>query len=110
MEGSTAPFRKKGLASLRLSLAVAFLALLAFPGASWAQRSSAAINGTVRDSTGAVVPQAIITLTNTQTNVTQTATTNDTGEYVILEIPPRYLRLEGFQGGLSNGHPAWSNS
>jgi outer membrane receptor protein involved in Fe transport len=101
MEASTAPFRKKGLASLRLSLAVAFLALLAFPGASWAQRSSAAINGTVRDSTGAVVPQATITLTNTQTNVTQTATTNDTGEYVILEIPPGTYVLkaskEGFQ-------------
>jgi outer membrane receptor protein involved in Fe transport len=74
---------------------------LAFPSASWAQRSAASINGTVRDTTGAVIPQAAITLTNTQTNVTQTAVTNDTGEYVIQNILPGSYLLkaakEGFQ-------------
>jgi outer membrane receptor protein involved in Fe transport len=107
MEGSTALSPKKGMASLRLGLLVALLAFLAIPGESWAQRSSAAINGTVRDSTGAVVPQATVTLTNTQTNVTKTATTNDTGEYVILEILPGTYVLnaskEGFQTVTQSG-------
>jgi len=100
MEGSSSWSQSKR-GSLRFGLVVACLALLAFPSASWAQRSAASINGTVKDTTGAVIPQAAITLTNTQTNVTQTAVTNDTGEYVIQNILPGSYLLkaakEGFQ-------------
>jgi outer membrane receptor protein involved in Fe transport len=75
--------------------------LLALPVASWAQRSTATINGTVRDATGAVIPQATISLTNTATNVTQTAVTNDAGTYMIIEIRPGTYVLkvqkEGFE-------------
>ncbi|HUY15536.1 MAG TPA: TonB-dependent receptor [Terriglobia bacterium] len=74
---------------------------LALAGArpAWAQRSTASINGTVKDASGGVVPQAAVTLTNTETNVTQTATTNDTGDYVILNIlPGRYMLKAGKEG------------
>ena len=77
------------------------LAFLAIPQVSWSQASSAAVNGTVRDSTGAVVPGATVMLRNMATNVALRAVTNSVGEYVILLIPPgRYtLRVtkEGFE-------------
>jgi len=98
MEGSSSWSRlKRG--SLRFGLVVACLALFVFPSASWAQRSSAAINGTVKDTTGAVIPQASITLTNTQTNVTLTATTNATGEYVIQDILPGSYVIKAYKEG-----------
>lgn len=45
---------RKGAASIALGLAC----LLALPSHSSAQVSTASVNGTVRDATGAVVPEA----------------------------------------------------
>jgi hypothetical protein len=71
---------------------------LALPAAR-AQRSTASINGTVKDSTGAVVPGATVTLTNTATNVVQTAVSNATGDYVILNILPGQYTLKASKEG-----------
>jgi Carboxypeptidase regulatory-like domain/TonB dependent receptor len=49
---------------------------------------SGSINGVVTDSTGAVVPGAVVTATNTATNVTATQTTSNGGTYVISPLPP----------------------
>ncbi len=91
----------RGLVSPRFGLAAALIFLLAVPATSWAQRSAAAINGTVRDPSGGVVPQATITLTNTATNVKQTGITDNAGDYVIPDIRPGtyVLRVqkEGFE-------------
>jgi outer membrane receptor protein involved in Fe transport len=88
-----------GKGSLLVAFGVTTL-FLAAPGA-WAQRSTASINGTVKDSTGSVVPGAAVVLTNTGTNVTQTAVTNATGDYVMLNVLPGRYTLkaskEGFQ-------------
>jgi len=56
------------------------VALLLIPSA-WAQEN-AIITGTVTDSTGAVVPNVEISLTNTATGQVRKATTNTSGEYV----------------------------
>jgi len=53
-----------------------------------AQSNAADIQGTVRDSTGAVVPNATVTARNPNTNVTRNATSNDEGLYRIINIPP----------------------
>jgi Carboxypeptidase regulatory-like domain len=61
-----------------------FLTLLLstiFCGSAWAQLSTATLFGTVTDSTGAVVPNATITLTQTETNFTRTTTTKGDGSY-----------------------------
>jgi hypothetical protein len=47
---------------------------------AWGQ-DNATINGTVLDSTGAVVPNAAIILTNPATNQTRTDSSNATGAY-----------------------------
>jgi hypothetical protein len=45
------------------------------------------INGTVSDSSGAVVPSAAVTITNTATNATRTAVTDDGGFYTVTNLP-----------------------
>jgi hypothetical protein len=46
-----------------------------------AQQNTADIIGTVTDTSGAVVPNAAVTLTNTGTNISQTTQSNGTGDY-----------------------------
>lgn len=91
----------KGLVRLRFGLIAAFVVLLAFPSAGWAQRATASINGTVKDASGAVIPGATITLTNIDTSVERTVTSNPTGEYVILDIPPGRYTIQGTKEGFS---------
>jgi hypothetical protein len=53
-----------------------------------AQITTAKITGTVADQTGAVIPHASITLTNNNTGVVQTASSNSDGIYVFEAVPP----------------------
>ena len=53
-----------------------------------AQSNAADIQGTVKDSTGAVVANATVTARNPSTNFSRTATTNDEGFYRIINVPP----------------------
>jgi len=71
----------------RMFFSLVMLALLfGFP-----QRTGAAvggsISGTVRDPSGAVVPQATVTATNTATGVMQVVKTNDAGAYSFPTLP-----------------------
>src|SRR5262249_15117373 len=76
------------LMSLPRSTAAALVALLlmAFPAA--AQFDTVAVVGTVYDTTGAVVPEATVTLTNTETGVAATRTTNNEGAYEFATVRP----------------------
>jgi hypothetical protein len=71
----------------KFSLLLAFAALLAFPHAILAQRSTATIRGTVADATRSSLPGALVTAKNDATGLTRTATTNDAGLYSIAELP-----------------------
>src|SRR6516165_12329814 len=53
-----------------------------------AQVERATIAGTVRDSSGAVVPNASITVKNVNTGVEFSTTTNQSGEYVAPNLIP----------------------
>jgi hypothetical protein len=55
---------------------------------AWPQASTATVSGTVRDQSGAVVPKASVTLTNSATNVVSKTTTNSVGIYFFLGIVP----------------------
>ncbi len=52
-----------------------------------AQSDRASITGTVKDATGAVIPEVEVTATNVATNVQSSATTNNLGLYSILNLP-----------------------
>jgi outer membrane receptor protein involved in Fe transport len=67
------------------------------------------IVGTVRDPSGAAVPGATVTATETGTNVRRTTTTNDGGDYVLpsLKIGTYSITIEksGFQSFIHNQIP-----
>src|SRR4051794_21954002 len=65
------------------------LALLLWLAAapSFAQTGSAAVQGAVTDASGAVVPNADVTLTKQDTSVTQKTKTNGSGLYVFPASP-----------------------
>ena len=51
-----------------------------FTGMALAQVDQGAINGVVKDGTGAVIPGALVTLTNTDTNFVLQGKTDSRGE------------------------------
>jgi hypothetical protein len=69
---------------------------------------SGVIQGTVTDSKGAVVPGASVTLTNTATNISDTATTNGTGGYDFENLLPADYQIvvaaSGFEKAVVNRH------
>ena len=79
----------------------AFLAACPFSIGLYAQGVGAAIQGTVRDSTGAVIPGAAITAIRTETNLRRTGTSNEAGLFSIPDLPPGKYRVQvslaGFQ-------------
>ena len=68
---------------------VLFLAAYLFFGASLYGQAQVLgkISGVIMDSSGAVIPQAHITVTNKETGQTFRTTTNDSGYYVALNLP-----------------------
>ena len=89
---------------IRRILIYVFLALLAVCSvipALDAQGVGAAIQGTVRDTSGAIIPGAMITAINTETNLRRTGTSNESGLFSIPNLPPGKYRvqvsLSGFQ-------------
>jgi len=72
------------LASI-LSLALVFLSLSPL---ALAQQPTGAVQGTVTDPQGAVVPNATITAKSNATSLTRTVTSNNEGQYSISQLPP----------------------
>ena len=55
---------------------------------------TAEISGTVKDQSGAVLPGVEVTVTQTQTGTTRSAVTNETGSYLLSNLPIGPYRLE----------------
>jgi hypothetical protein len=68
-------------------LAVA-LAVLASAGLAYSQAVNATLLGTVTDASGAVVPNAKVTITETQTAVAHAMQTNESGNWIVPNLPP----------------------
>src|SRR6516162_10225477 len=64
------------------------LLLLASGGVLSSQTVQGVITGTIMDPTGAVVPNATVTLINVATNISQTTTTGGDGSYRFSLVPP----------------------
>ena len=60
---------------------------------AWAQ-STAQISGTVMDQSGAVLPGVEVTATETETGLTRSVVSNETGSYVLPNLPVGPYRLE----------------
>jgi hypothetical protein len=87
--------------SAKILLAVLVILVLV-PGLARGQGSSTAtVTGTITDQRGAAVPGAAIELLNTATNESRTQTTNDSGYYAFVSVPPGnykvMIKKDGFR-------------
>jgi hypothetical protein len=71
---------------VRRALVSVLAALLLLPAGASAQFDAATVLGTVRDSSGAVVPGATVTLKNESTGISATAVTDENGSYQFLNV------------------------
>ena len=79
---------------LKRALPLCFaLALLASPHLAAAQAQLGAIQGTITDASGAVLPGVTIALTNVETGVVRTTVSNDTGVYRAHSLDPGRYRI-----------------
>lgn len=89
-------------------------ALLVFPHFAAAQAVNGGVVGTVTDSSGAVVPQAKVTITNTGTSVSQSAMTDGSGYYSFPDLPPGNYKVtvekQGFSSKIHSGVALQVNS
>jgi len=73
----------------------------------FAQQITGSIRGTVADSSGALVAGATVTARQVETGLARTATTDRSGNYLLLELPVGHYALEvtskGFQKYLQEG-------
>jgi hypothetical protein len=68
---------------------------------SFAQLSTASLNGFVRDPSGANIPNATVVLRNVDTSVEKRTVSNSAGAYALLDITPGRYTLEASATGFS---------
>ena len=71
-------------------LVVAFLCCL---GGMVRAQDTATLTGTIRDNTGAVIPDVRVTVVSTATGEARQFTTNSSGEYVAAALPPGHYDI-----------------
>lgn len=89
------------------ALALAIGVLVSMSAEIWGQTSTAAISGTVTDSTGAVIAGAQVAVINLSTGVSRTAITNSAGYYSVPFLPLGTYKLEARHSGFETVvHPS----
>jgi len=66
----------------------ALLTLIALPALALAQSFTASVRGVVTDASHSAIPDAKVTITDTDRNVSQKVTTDTAGRYVFAALPP----------------------
>jgi hypothetical protein len=88
--------------------------LLAWPSAAVAQNDVGSIVGFVTDQTGAVIPNATITIVNEGTGETRTAVSDAQGHYAVPNLPPAIYSMTataaGFEKFVSTHNTLASNN
>ena len=84
--------------TLPLTLGIVFCAMPAF-----GQLVTGSILGTITDSSGAVVPEARVTVTDVATNVSRVFTTDSSGNYSVTDLPPGAYKVSAAKEGFSVG-------
>ena len=74
--------------------ALATAVLVVLTGTAHAQAVRGTLLGSVHDGQGAAIPGATVTATETQTNISRTAVTNQSGNYVFANLKDGLYRVE----------------
>src|SRR5271157_3494662 len=72
----------------RLQFCLVVFAVLVLTFSAFAQVQNGQFSGTVTDPTGAAIANAKVTISNSATNLSVSATTNSSGNYTARELPP----------------------
>src|SRR4030095_4962670 len=89
----------RGRLGLQIIIGAVALFSCAQPAFSQSTAALAQLNGTVQDERGGVITKANITLRELDTNRSYSATSNDSGYYVVPNVPPgRYELKVGYTG------------
>ena len=68
----------------------------------WPQStSSGTVAGSVADQSNAVVPGAVVTLTDTSTDIARTATSNKDGRYIFVDVTPGFYEISVAKSGFA---------
>jgi hypothetical protein len=78
------------------------LSFVHFTGGVFAQTGNASLTGTVHDSSGAVIPGAVVSLLNTDTGVAKKTVTTSGGLYVLTNLIPGTYMLHTEAAGLTS--------
>src|SRR5436190_12799580 len=83
------------------------LLILLLVSASSAQTNNGQISGTVRDTSGGVLPGVTVTVTNVNTNISRTEVTGPNGTYLVTNLPfgpyTVSVELQGFRKAEKTG-------
>ena len=98
--------RKRLIERIGIRFAIGFVFSVFTCSAIWAQ-ATAQVSGAVKDQTGAVLPGVDVTATQTDTGFKRSAVTNESGSYVLTNLPIGPYRLEaalpGFRTYVQSG-------
>src|SRR5262247_3981067 len=91
----------------KVFLSLLSIVLLAHAVNAFAQGGTGQVTGVVQDPTRALVPGVTVTLTNTNTGITNTQITNEAGVYTFQSVPPGTYSvtgaLPGFKTSVTSG-------
>ena len=93
------------------TLSTLFLCAISF-GVAWAQsQSTSQIQGVVQDASGAAVPGAQVTATQTDTGATRVVTTSADGGYVLANLPPNAPAMRPVVRAIGSFYtPTWARA
>lgn len=83
-------------------VALALIGAVAWPGQAGAQEIRGAIEGTVKDASGGVLPGVTVTARHVETNASQTTVTDANGIYRFPSLPPGRINVSSNLSGFSD--------
>jgi hypothetical protein len=83
-----------GRCSASIACCIFVLLLVFSTSARLPAQTSGSISGHVADTTGAVIPEANVTLTNVGTGTSRTTVTTGSGDYTFTEVPPAVYKIQ----------------
>src|SRR5258707_14152235 len=86
---------------MRGAVACALVPVLSLVAVLHAQSPNASVTGYVTDPSKAVIVDATVIVINTDTNVRYESTTNKSGSYNVMNLPPGLYRIEVEKTGFS---------
>jgi outer membrane receptor protein involved in Fe transport len=95
-------FSMGSMRTISARLACQIISIVLFASVALAQTGTGSIAGTIRDSSGGVIPGATVTATQASTNLSRSTTTNSTGYYLFPFLTPATYTIKASKTGFQS--------